>query len=72
MHLVGLFDRKADKVESWFIEKQRLISQDSFGYKAIETGITEYEDSLREAISFEQELQNENYHDIERISSRFV
>ena len=70
--------------ETWLSENQRLVSQDNFGYdlaaveaatkkhEAIETDINAYEERVQAVVAVAQELENENYHDIERINSRFV
>ena len=70
--------------ETWLSENQRLVSQDNFGYdlaaveaatkkhEAIETDINAYEERVQAVVAVAQELENEKYHDIERINSRFV
>ena len=81
--LAARFDRKAGMRETWLSENQRLVSQDNFGYdlaaveaatkkhEAIETDINAYSERVQAVVSVAQELQNENYHDIERINNRF-
>jgi len=81
--LAARFDRKAGMRETWLSENQRLVSQDNFGYdlaaveaatkkhEAIETDINAYEERVQAVVAVAQELQNEKYHDIERISSRY-
>ena len=76
------FDRKAGMREAWLSENQRLVSQDNFGYdmaaveaatkkhEAIETDISSYEERVQAVVSVATELEQENYHDIERINSR--
>jgi len=56
--------------------------QDNFGYdlaaveaatkkhEAIETDINAYEERVQAVVAVAQELENENYHDVERINSR--
>jgi len=70
--------------ETWLSENQRLVSQDNFGYdlpaveaatkkhEAIETDIHAYEERVQAVLAVAKELENENYHDIERINARFV
>ena len=82
--MAARFDRKAGMRETWLSENQRLVSQDNFGYdlaaveaatkkhEAIETDINAYEERVQAVIAVALELQNENYHDIERINSRCV
>jgi len=82
--LAARFDRKAGMRETWLSENQRLVSQDNFGYdlaaveaatkkhEAIETDINAYEERVQAVVAVAQELQNENYHDVERINSRSV
>ena len=81
--LAARFDRKAGMRETWLSENQRLVSQDNFGYdlaaveaatkkhEAIETDINAYEERVQAVVAVAQELQNEKYHDIERINSRY-
>lgn len=80
--LAARFDRKAGMRETWLSENQRLVSQDNFGYdlaaveaatkkhEAIETDINAYEERVQAVVAVALELENENYHDIERINSR--
>lgn len=80
--LAARFDRKAGMRETWLSENQRLVSQDNFGYdlaaveaatkkhEAIETDINAYEERVQAVVAVAQELQNENYNDIERINGR--
>jgi len=82
--LAARFDRKAGMRETWLSENQRLVSQDNFGYdlaaveaatkkhEAIETDINAYEERVQAVVAVAQELENENYHDIGRINSRFL
>ena len=80
--LAARFDRKAGMRETWLSENQRLVSQDNFGYdlpaveaatkkhEAIETDIHAYEERVQAVLAVARELENENYHDIERINAR--
>lgn len=80
--LAARFDRKAGMRETWLSENQRLVSQDNFGadlasveaatkkHEAIETDIYAYEERVQAVVAVAQELEAENYHDIERINSR--
>ena len=80
--LASRFDRKAGMRETWLGENQRLVSQDNFGYdlaaveaatkkhEAIETDINAYEERVQAVVSVAHELEQENYHDIERINLR--
>lgn len=80
--LASRFDRKAGMRETWLSENQRLVSQDNFGYdlaaveaatkkhEAIETDINAYEERVQAVVSVAYELEQENYHDIERIKAR--
>ncbi|XP_014662859.1 PREDICTED: spectrin beta chain-like [Priapulus caudatus] len=80
--LANRFDRKAGMRETWLSENQRLVSQDNFGYdlaaveaatkkhEAIETDIYAYEERVQAVVSVAQELELENYHDIDRIVAR--
>jgi Spectrin repeat len=68
--------------ETWLSENQRLVSQDNFGFdlaaveaaakkhEAIETDIFAYEERVQAVVAVSQELEAENYHDIERINAR--
>ncbi|XP_026477327.1 spectrin beta chain isoform X2 [Ctenocephalides felis] len=68
--------------ETWLSENQRLVSQDNFGFdlaaveaaakkhEAIETDIFAYEERVQAVVAVSQELQAENYHDIDRINAR--
>lgn len=76
--LAARFNRKASMRETWLSENQRLVSQDNFGldlgaveaaakkHEAIETDIFAYEERVQAVIAVAQELEAENYHDIER------
>ncbi|CAH1792317.1 unnamed protein product [Owenia fusiformis] len=80
--LAARFDRKAGMRETWLSENQRLVSQDNFGYdlaaveaatrkhEAIETDINAYEERVQAVVAVANELQQENYHDIVRITAR--
>ncbi|CAH1264148.1 SPTBN1 [Branchiostoma lanceolatum] len=80
--LARRFDRKAAMRETWLSENQRLVSQDNFGFdlpaveaatkkhEAIETDINAYEERVQAVMHVAQELETENYHDIERINAR--
>ena len=80
--LAARFDRKAGMRETWLSENQRLVSQDNFGFdlpaveaaskkhEAIETDIFAYEERVQVVVQVAQELESENYHDIDRINSR--
>lgn len=80
--LAHRFDRKAGMRETWLSENQRLVSQDNFGFdlasveaatkkhEAIETDIFAYEERVQAVVSVAQELEAENYHDIDRINAR--
>ncbi|XP_015783267.1 spectrin beta chain isoform X3 [Tetranychus urticae] len=80
--LAARFDRKAGMRETWLSENQRLVSQDNFGYdlpaveaaakkhEAIETDIFAYEERVQAVVAVAQELEAENYHDINRINAR--
>ena len=82
--LASRFDRKAGMRETWLSENQRLVSQDNFGYdlaaveaatkkhEAIETDINAYEERVQAVVSVCHELEQENYHDIDRIVARYV
>ena len=82
--LASRFDRKAGMRETWLSENQRLVSQDNFGYdlaaveaatkkhEAIETDITAYQERVQAVVSVCHELEQENYHDIDRIIARKV
>lgn len=41
-------------------------------HEAIETDIYAYEERVQAVIAVAQELEAENYHDIERINTRFI
>jgi hypothetical protein len=81
--LAARFDRKAGMRETWLSENQRLVSQDNFGYdlaaveaatkkhEAIETDINAYEERVQAVVAVAQELEAENYHDIDRINARY-
>lgn len=80
--LAARFNRKASMRETWLSENQRLVSQDNFGFdlaaveaaakkhEAIETDIFAYEERVQAVVAVSQELQAENYHDIDRINAR--
>lgn len=80
--LAARFNRKASMRETWLSENQRLVSQDNFGFdlaaveaaakkhEAIETDIFAYEERVQAVVAVSNELQAENYHDIERILAR--
>lgn len=80
--LAWRFDKKSGMRELWLSENQRLISKDTFGddlpsveaaskkHEAIETDILAYEDRVQAIVSVASELQQENYHDSERIIAR--
>ncbi|XP_033733756.1 spectrin beta chain-like isoform X4 [Pecten maximus] len=80
--LAARFDRKAGMRETWLSENQRLVSQDNFGFdlaaveaatkkhEAIETDINAYEERVQAVVSVATELEQENYHDIDRILAR--
>lgn len=80
--LAARFDRKAGMRETWLSENQRLVSQDNFGadlaaveaatkkHEAIETDINAYEERVSAVVAVASELEQENYHDIDRINAR--
>ncbi|CDW55393.1 Spectrin beta chain [Trichuris trichiura] len=80
--LAARFDRKAGMRETWLAENQRLVSQDNFGsdlasveaatkkHEAIETDIYAYEERVQAVVAVAQDLEAENYHDIERVNKR--
>ncbi|XP_065563390.1 spectrin beta chain-like isoform X3 [Artemia franciscana] len=80
--LATRFDRKAGMRETWLSENQRLVSQDNFGFdlaaveaaakkhEAIETDIFAYEERVAAVVAVVNELEDENYHDIQRIYER--
>ncbi|XP_071963526.1 spectrin beta chain-like isoform X2 [Antedon mediterranea] len=80
--LAERFDRKAAMREVWLGDNQRLVSQDNFGYdlpaveaaakkhEAIETDINAYEERVLTVVAVAEELESENYHDIEKINVR--
>ena len=80
--LASRFDRKAGMRETWLGENQRLVSQDNFGFdlaaveaatkkhEAIETDINAYEERVQAVVSVANDLEQENYHDIDRINTR--
>ncbi|XP_024081152.1 spectrin beta chain isoform X3 [Cimex lectularius] len=80
--LAARFNRKASMRETWLSENQRLVSQDNFGFdlaaveaaakkhEAIETDIFAYEERVQAVVTVSQELEAENYHDIEKINAR--
>lgn len=81
--LAARFNRKASMRETWLSENQRLVSQDNFGFdlaaveaaakkhEAIETDIFAYEERVQAVVAVSQELEAENYHDIDRINARY-
>lgn len=81
--LAARFDRKAGMRETWLSENQRLVSQDNFGedlpaveaatkkHEAIETDINAYEERVQAVVSVCFELEQEKYHDVERITARW-
>lgn len=80
--LAARFNRKASMRETWLSENQRLVSCDNFGFdlaaveaaakkhEAIETDIYAYEERVQAVVAVCQELEAENYHDIDRINAR--
>lgn len=80
--LAARFDRKAGMREVWLSENQRLVAQDNFGFdlaaveaavkkhEAIETDINAYEERVQAVVSVAQELETEQYNDIDRITAR--
>lgn len=80
--LAARFNRKASMRETWLSENQRLVSCDNFGFdlaaveaaakkhEAIETDIFAYEERVQAVVAVCQELEAENYHDIDRINAR--
>ncbi|XP_075048594.1 spectrin beta chain, erythrocytic-like [Mixophyes fleayi] len=80
--LAKRFDHKAAKREEWVAENQYLISQDNFGcdlpsveaaekkHEAIKTDIFAYEGRVQALVNVAKELENERYHDIQRINAR--
>ncbi|XP_064621468.1 spectrin beta chain-like isoform X3 [Lineus longissimus] len=80
--LAARFDRKAGMRETWLSENQRLVAQDNFGYdlaaveaatkkhEAIETDINAYEERVQAVVAVANELEQETYHDIDRINAR--
>ena len=68
--------------ETWLTENQRLVSQDSFGidlvgveaankkHEAIETDIYAYEERVQAVVTVAEELESENFHEVERINKR--
>lgn len=70
--------------ETWLSENQRLVAQDNFGYdlaaveaatkkhEAIVTDINAYEERVQAVVAVAHELENENYHDAERIDARLA
>ncbi|XP_076810469.1 spectrin beta chain, non-erythrocytic 1-like isoform X3 [Clavelina lepadiformis] len=81
-HLASRFDRKAAMRETWLSENQRLVTQDNFGgdlaaveaatkkHEAIETDVKAYEERVQAVVAVANELQREDYHDIDRINDR--
>ncbi|GFS19194.1 spectrin beta chain [Elysia marginata] len=80
--LAARFGRKAGMREEWLSENQRLVAQDNFGsdlaaveaatkkHEAIETDINAYEERVSAVVAVANELEHENYHDIDRINAR--
>ncbi|XP_059173308.1 spectrin beta chain-like isoform X3 [Physella acuta] len=80
--LAARFGRKAGMREEWLSENQRLVAQDNFGndlaaveaatkkHEAIETDINAYEERVSAVVAVANELEQENYHDIDRINAR--
>ncbi|KAH9489100.1 hypothetical protein Btru_057665 [Bulinus truncatus] len=80
--LAARFGRKAGMREEWLSENQRLVAQDNFGndlaaveaatkkHEAIETDINAYEERVSAVVAVANELDQENYHDIDRINAR--
>ncbi|XP_039294197.1 spectrin beta chain isoform X2 [Nilaparvata lugens] len=80
--LAARFNRKASMRETWLSENQRLVSQDNFGcdlaaveaaakkHEAIETDIFAYEERVQAVVTVSEELDAENYHDVDRINAR--
>ncbi|XP_030854304.1 spectrin beta chain, non-erythrocytic 1 isoform X1 [Strongylocentrotus purpuratus] len=80
--LAARFDRKAAMRETWLSENQRLVAQDNFGFdlpaveaaakkhEAIETDIKAYQERVFAVVAVAQELEEERFHDIERINAR--
>lgn len=80
--LAQKFDRKCGMRENWISENQRLVSQDHFGsdlssveasakkHEAIETDIYAYDDRVQAVVDRAQDLEAENYHDIDRVNAR--
>ncbi|XP_035827834.1 spectrin beta chain isoform X1 [Aplysia californica] len=80
--LAARFGRKAGMREEWLSENQRLVAQDNFGndlaaveaatkkHEAIETDINAYEERVSAVVAVASELEQENYHDIDRINAR--
>ena len=80
--LAARFDRKAAMRETWLSENQRLVAQDNFGYdlpsveaaakkhEAIETDIYAYQERVLAVVAVAQELEEERYHDIDRVNAR--
>jgi spectrin beta len=80
--LAERFERKAGMREAWLSENQRLVSQENFGddigsveaakkkHEAIETDIYAYEERVLAVVAVADELNNERYHGIDRITDR--
>lgn len=80
--LAARFDQKAGMRETWLSENQRLVAQDNFGmelpaveaaakkHEAIETDILAYEERVQAVVAVAQELEAENYHDMDRVNAR--
>jgi len=80
--LAARFGRKAGMREEWLSENQRLVAQDNFGndlaaveaatkkHEAIETDINAYEERVSAVVAVANELEQEKYHDIDRINAR--
>ncbi|TGZ63077.1 hypothetical protein CRM22_007109 [Opisthorchis felineus] len=80
--LASRFDRKAGLREAWLTDNQRLVAQDNFGqdlaaveaatkkHEAIETDIYAYQERVNAMVNVAEELERENYHDLERVQLR--
>ncbi|CAB4014356.1 spectrin beta chain, non-erythrocytic 1 isoform X1 [Paramuricea clavata] len=77
--LAAKFDRKASMRTQWLKENKRLVSQDNFGndltaveaamkkHEAIESDIHAYEARINACVALSEELDKEEYHDVQRI-----
>lgn len=80
--MAARFDKKAGMRETWLTENQRLVSQDNFGsdlasveaankkHEAIETDIYAYEERVQAVVGVAGELEQEQYHEVDRINER--